>query len=61
VTFMESHEQISESCWDDDFCASQLFNRARTMIEKLAATLPAEDTGPPLERLLGEFAESVAR
>lgn len=61
VAFMESHEQISESCWDDDFGASQLFNRARTIVEKLAATLPAEDIGPPLERLLGEFAVSVAR
>lgn len=61
TAFMESHEQISESCWDDDFGASQLFNRAWTMTEKLAATLPAEDVGPALERLRGEFAVSVAR
>jgi hypothetical protein len=61
VASMESHELISERCWDDDFGASQLFNRARTMIEKLAATLPVEDIGPALERLRGEFAVSVAR
>lgn len=46
TAFMESHEQISGSCWDDDFGASQLFNRAWTMTEKLAARLPAEDAGP---------------
>lgn len=33
TAFMESNEQISEHCWDDDFGASQLFTRASTMAE----------------------------
>ena len=48
---MESNQQISEHCWDDDFGASQLFARAWTMVENLATTLPAEDVNPVLARL----------
>lgn len=33
TAFMESNEQISEHCWDDDFGESQLFTRASTMAE----------------------------
>lgn len=53
-------EQISEHCWDDDFGSSQLSDRAWTMVEKLAATLPAEDVGPAIERLRGGFAARAA-
>jgi hypothetical protein len=41
TAFIESNEQISEHCWDDDFGTSQLFARALTMAENLATTLPA--------------------
>lgn len=58
--FMDSIEQISEHCWDDDFGSSQLSARAWTMVEKLAATLPAEDVGPAIERLRVEFAARAA-
>ena len=58
--YIESIEQISEHCWDDDFGSSQLSDRAWTMVEKLAATLPAEDGGPAIERLRGEFAARAA-
>lgn len=53
TAFMESNEQISEHCWDDDFGASQLFVRAWTMVENLAKILPEEDVNPVLERLRG--------
>lgn len=61
TAFMESYEQIPESCWDDDFGTSELLNRARTMIEKLAATLPAEDVGAALGCLRDELTVPVAR
>lgn len=53
--FMDSIEQISEHCWDDDFGSSQLSDRAWTMVERLAATLSAKDVGPAIERLRVEF------
>lgn len=58
--FMESIEQISKHCRDDDFGSSQLSDRAWRMVEKLAATLPVEDGGPAIERLRGEFAARTA-
>ena len=51
AAFVESNEQISEHCWDDDFGTSQLFARALTMAENLATTLSAEYVNPVLERL----------
>lgn len=57
--FMESIEQISEHCWDDDSGSSQLSSRAWSMVEKLAATLQAADVGPAIERLRGEFAAAT--
>ncbi len=58
--FMESIEQVSEHCWDDGSGSSQLSDRAWSMVEKLAATLPAEDAGPAIERLRGEFTARAA-
>lgn len=55
TAFMESNQQISEHCWDDDFGVSQLFSRAWTMAENLAKILPAEHVNPVLERLRGGF------
>lgn len=49
TAFIDSSEQISERCWDDDFGESQLFTRATTMVENLAKTLT---TSMP-ERLRG--------
>lgn len=51
TAFMESNEQISEHCWDDDFGASQLFVRAWTMVENLAKILPEEDVNPGIRAL----------
>lgn len=55
TAFMESNEQISDHCWDDDVGASQIFARAWTMVENLAKTLPAEHADPVLERLRGRI------
>lgn len=52
---MESNEQISEHCWNDDFGASQLFTRAWTMAENLAKVLPAQHVNPVLERFRGQI------
>ena len=49
--FMESNEQISEHCWDDDFGESQVFDRAWTMADNLAKSLPVEHVNPVLEHL----------
>lgn len=57
--FMESGEEISEHCWDDDFGMSQLFTRAWAMVESLATTMPAEDVNAVLDRLRGGFAASM--
>lgn len=55
TAFIESNEQISAHCWDDDFGTSQLFTRAWTMAENLAKVLPAEHVDPVLERLRGRI------
>jgi hypothetical protein len=36
TAFLESQEQISQHCWDDDWETSQVFERARKMAERLA-------------------------
>lgn len=55
TAFVESNEQISDHCWDDDFGASQVFARAWTMVQNLAKTLPTEHANPVLERLRGRI------
>lgn len=55
TAFIQSREQISAHCWDDDFGESQLFDRAWTMADNLAKSLPVEDVNPVLERLRGQI------
>jgi len=39
TAFVENTDQISQHCWDDDFGASELFERARKLAEDVEARL----------------------
>lgn len=51
TAFIDSSEQISEHCWDDDFGEAQLFTRASTMAENLAKTARSASIPHSLELL----------